>query len=104
LGDISEDEEEKEIVEREDGSYLIDGQLPFDEFLTFFSINLTENEKNELLGFHTISGFILHVLEYIPKTGEVIRWKNFVLEVVDMDKNRIDKIMVVRNGQEDTQS
>lgn len=94
LGDVSDYEDEKEIVKREDGSYLVDGQLPFDEFLTYFQLNLTEDEKNELLGFNTLGGFILHVLEDIPQTGQRISWKNFVLEVVDMDRNRIDKILV----------
>jgi putative hemolysin len=94
LGDISDEEEEKEIVERADGSFLIDGQLPFDEFLTHFEIKLTETEKKELVGFNTLGGFILHVLEDIPETGEKIDWKDYELEVVDMDKSRIDKILM----------
>ncbi len=94
LVDSSDEEEEKEIVERSDGSYLIDGQLPFDEFLTYFEITLSETEKKELVGFNTLGGFILHVLEDIPETGEKIDWKDFQLEVVDMDKSRIDKILL----------
>lgn len=93
LGDISE-EEESEIIERTDGSYLIDGQLPFDDFLTHFDVVLSETEKKELVGFNTLGGFILHVLEDIPETGEKIEWKGFLLEVVDMDRSRIDKILV----------
>ncbi len=102
LGDISEEEDDQEIVERSDGSYLVDGQLPFDEFLTHFEITLSEAERKELVGFNTLGGFILHVLEDIPETGEKISWKAFELEVVDMDKSRIDKILVTNTSSPDS--
>ncbi len=101
LGDISDEEDDQEIVERSDGSYLVDGQLPFDEFLTHFGITLSETERKELVGFNTLGGFILHVLEDIPETGEKISWKTFGLEVVDMDKSRIDKILVTNTASPD---
>ncbi len=95
VGDISEDDgSDWEIVDRGDNSYLIDGQLPFDEFVQHFEVGLTEADKRELIGFNTLGGFILHILEDIPETGEKFDWKNFTLEVVDMDKSRIDKVLV----------
>lgn len=103
LGDISDDEDEKDIVERSDGSFLIDGQIPFDEFLNHFEITLSNSEKKELVGFNTLGGFILHVLEDIPETGEKIDWKGYCLEVVDMDKSRIDKILITPVLQEETE-
>ncbi|MCE6987705.1 hemolysin family protein [Dyadobacter sp. CY323] len=98
VGDISEDiEEASEIVKRDDGSYLIDAQLPFDEFLQYFNVNMPESDRRELVGFNTLGGFVLHVLENIPKTGEQFKWKHFDFEVIDMDRSRIDKLLVVNH-------
>ncbi|GAB2773654.1 hemolysin family protein [Rhabdobacter roseus] len=98
VGDISEaDEFETEITEREDGSFLIDAQLPFDDFIQVFNVSLPESERKELVGFNTLGGFVLHVLEDIPETGETFSWKHFDFEVVDMDKSRIDKLLVTIN-------
>lgn len=97
VGDISDTSEfNHEISEREDGSYLIDAQLPFDDFLNHLNINLTEQKRRDLTGFNTLGGFALHILKDIPKTGETFRWHNFQFEIIDMDKSRIDKILVTR--------
>jgi putative hemolysin len=98
VGDISEEDEyETEIIKREDGTYLIDAQLPFDDFISYFEINVPENERKELVGFNTLGGFALHILEDIPETGEKFRWKYFAFEIIDMDKSRIDKILLEIN-------
>lgn len=102
VGDISEDiEEASEIVTREDGSFLIDAQLPFDDFLQYFGLNIHEAERRTLTGFNTLGGFVLHVLENIPKVGETFTWKHFDFEVVDMDRSRVDKLLVTNNKKED---
>jgi putative hemolysin len=44
--------------------------------------------------FDTLAGFILHELEHIPKTGEKLAWKGFIIEIIDMDNHRIDKVLV----------
>ena len=98
VGDISEEDEyETEIIKRDDGTYLIDAQLPFDDFVQYFEVNVHENERKELVGFNTLGGFALHILEDIPETGERFRWKHFDFEIIDMDKSRIDKILVKKN-------
>jgi putative hemolysin len=98
VGDISEaDEFESEITKRDDHSYLIDAQLPFDDFLHYFDLTLPETERKDLVGFNTLGGFVLHVLEDIPTTGEKFSWKQFEIEVVDMDKSRIDKLLITVN-------
>jgi putative hemolysin len=85
--------EDSEIIERPDGSHLIDALIPFDEFIDYFEIGeLIDDEDRS--GFHTLGGFILHLNEQIPRTGEIFIWKDFSFEVVDMDGNRIDKILV----------
>jgi len=86
------DEELYEIAEREDGSYLIDAQIPFYNFLSYF--NHTDYLDEDEQQFDTLAGFILNELERIPQTGETLEWHGFKFEIVDMDNNRIDKIMV----------
>lgn len=81
-----------EIQEREDGSFLIDAQIPFYDFLTRFDKTEWMNEGEH--DFDTLAGFILHALEHIPKTGEKFDWKGFKIEIIDMDGHRIDKVLV----------
>jgi len=81
-----------EIIEREDGSFLIDAQIPFYDFLARFEKTEHMNEGEQ--EFDTLAGFILHRLERIPHTGDLIQWKGFHIEIVDMDGHRIDKILV----------
>ncbi|MFN3783463.1 MAG: hemolysin family protein [Spirosomataceae bacterium] len=93
VGDISENNEfEFEITAREDGSFLIDAALPFDDFLQEFEIEI-QNRK-EYSGFDTMGGFALEILKEIPDTGDKFTWEGYDFEIVDMDKNRIDKILI----------
>lgn len=97
VGNISEgiDTERPDIVVREDGSMLIDGQFQIDELLDRLGIDWTEEEEEEGLGtINTIAGLVLLKLGHVPTTGEKIHWKEYDFEVVDMDGNRIDKILV----------
>ncbi|QEC65872.1 HlyC/CorC family transporter [Panacibacter ginsenosidivorans] len=92
VGDISEPhEEDYEIVEREDGSYLIDAQIPYYNFLSYFNKTDWIDEEQE---FDTLAGFILDHLERIPVTGDKLDWRGFGFEIVDMDNHRIDKLLV----------
>ena len=90
LGEITEIHEEPEIVEREDGSLLVDGQCSFYEFLEYTDMECMYAEHE----YNTISGLILTILEHIPQTGEKLNWHNMEFEIVDMDGARIDKILV----------
>ncbi len=93
VGDIPQhDEQDYEIVRREDGGFLVDAQIPFYEFLSQFEKAEWMNEGEH--EFDTLAGFILHSLEHIPVTGEHFDWKGFTFEIVDMDGHRIDKILV----------
>lgn len=94
VGDISEPhEEDYEIMHREDGSYLIDAQVPYYNFLSYFS--KTEwIDEGEQEAFDTLAGFILHHLERIPSTGDKMKWRGFEFEIIDMDGHRIDKLLV----------
>lgn len=93
VGDIPQtDTENYEIVEREDGSYLVDAQIPFYDFLTRFEKTEWMNEGEQ--DFDTMAGFILHQLERIPKSGDTMEWRGFSFEIMDMDAQRIDKVLV----------
>jgi putative hemolysin len=81
-----------EIIERADGSFLVDAQIPFYDFLSRFEQTEHMNEGEQ--EFDTLAGFILHKLERIPHSGDTFEWKDFKLEIVDMDGHRIDKVLV----------
>jgi putative hemolysin len=90
-----EDEPPFEIVEREDGSFLVDAQIPFYDFLRRFDRTEWMMEGDQ--EFDTLAGFILYELKKIPGTGDTCRWKIFRFEIVDMDNHRIDKVLVTLN-------
>ncbi len=101
VGDISEQHEtDYEIVKRDDGSYLIDAQVPFYNFLTYFDkTDWLEEEVDQ--PYDTLAGFILHHMERIPVTGDKMHWRDFDFEIVDMDNHRIDKLLVTIVPEED---
>lgn len=90
VGDVSEFyETEFSFFQRPDGSWLIDGQYPLTEFLHRFDLaDLIEDYP-----FNTISGLILHHIRRIPSTGDTLQWRNFEIEILDMDGARIDKVL-----------
>jgi putative hemolysin len=99
IGDIPQpDVSDYEIVKRDDGSFLVDAQIPFYDFLSHFDKTEWMNEGEH--EFDTLAGFILHQLEHIPRTGERVEWKDFKFEIVDMDAQRIDKVLVLVSEEE----
>ena len=97
--DTPDEENEISIVLRDDDTYLIDALLPFEEFLQYFEIEDVAIEDKT--GFHSLGGFILHLSKQIPRTGEKFFWKNYEFEVIDMDGNRIDKLLLTINEVEE---
>ncbi|MDR0713916.1 MAG: hemolysin family protein [Bacteroidales bacterium] len=91
VGDMPEvGHHEAEIIACEDGSYRVDAQIRFYDFLEYFACEQISTS------FDTLAGFILHQLERLPQTGEQLTWKDFLLEIADMDGQRIDKVLVRR--------
>ncbi len=90
VGEVIEEGEEKDIIVREDGSLLVDGQCSFYSFLEYFNMEdlYVEYEYN------TLSGLILEELKHIPQEGEKLSWKCLNFEILDMDGARIDKVLV----------
>lgn len=87
---INTKENEYELIKRDDGTYLIDGQYPFFDFLSYFSME----DKYEKMSYNTLSGLILDLIQKVPKEGDKIYWEMFCFEIVDMDLARIDKVLV----------
>ncbi len=87
-----DDIEEPQMIQRDDGSWLLDGLLSIDEFKELFEIEILPNEEES--SYHTLGGFIIESLGKIPRSGEHFNALNLRLEVVDMDGIRIDKVLV----------
>ena len=93
VGDVPQTgQEEYEIAVRADGTYLVDAQITFYDFLSHFEKTEWMNEAEHQ--FDTLAGFVLHELEHIPSTGETFDWRGFQFEIIDMDGQRIDKLLV----------
>ena len=93
VGDVPQTgQEEYEIIERNDGTYLVDAQITFYDFLSHFEKTEWMNEGEH--EFDTLAGFVLHELERIPKTADTFDWRGFEFEIIDMDGQRIDKLLV----------
>lgn len=96
VGSLPNEAEEPDILPRKDGSWLIDGQCSFYDFLNHFDCEDLYSESN----FNTLGGLILQQLGHIPQTGESLQWNEFQLEIVDMDGARIDKVLVTHTPTE----
>lgn len=94
VGDTTEyNQDEYQIVKRDDHSWLADGQYPYFEFLNYFEL---PDEAEEEGNFNTLAGFLLEHLHHIPLAGERLTWNDFTFEIVDMDDRRIDKVLITR--------
>ncbi len=94
VGDIGSADlvEEPLMVQREDGSWLIDGMLPVDKFIDLFEVDgLLDEAKGN---FHTVGGFVMTQIGHVPTASDWFEWEGLRIEVVDMDKNRVDKLLV----------
>lgn len=95
VGDVSdEDQEEYEIIQRDENSWLVDGQYSVIEFVKYFKLDMDYNANQT---FTTVAGLIIYKSNKLPDVGEKIYLEDFVLEVIDKDRQRIDKVLVTRN-------
>jgi putative hemolysin len=87
---VGELEGEPQATQRQDGSWLLDGMLSNDDFKELFNLrHLPDEEEYETLG-----GFVLLQLGRIPKAADQFEWSGMCFEVMDMDGNRVDKVLV----------
>lgn len=92
VGDVSEyDQREYQIVEREDGTWFVDGQYSVSEFLKYFNLPAAELPDGEYI---TVAGLFIHYFHKLPVVGDKLRLFGYEFEVVDKDGQRIDKILL----------
>ncbi len=95
VGDIPSmyPQDEPQAVQREDGSWLLDGMLPVEDLFELFAIKeLPEDRRGN---YHTMGGFVITHLGRIPTAADKFEWKGYHFEVMDMDGNRVDKVLVM---------
>lgn len=87
--------DEQDMVQREDGSWLVDGSVSVERLKYELDIDedLPGEEEN---AYNTLGGFVMHMLGRIPAMAEHFEWEGWRFEVMDMDRNRVDKVLVAR--------
>lgn len=85
---------EPEVVERQDGSYLVDGKLPTHEFKEKFNLKTLPDEEDGY--YQTVGGFVMAMLGRVPRAGDSFAWNGWNVEVMDMDGRRVDKVLFAR--------
>ncbi len=80
-----------EMVERDEGIFLADGRMPVQDFRQFFDLRKQIEKEGR---FSTVGGFVVHSLKHIPTEGESFSIENLCIEVIDMDRHRVDKVQV----------
>lgn len=95
IGDLpGADVDTDEAVQREDGSWLLDGMLPLDRLMALLELSapLDDDEGD----YHTLGGFVMAALGRLPAVGDHFDHKRLRFEVMDMDRNRVDRVLVQR--------
>lgn len=91
----AESEDDADIVQRADGSWLVDGQLPIDEVRELLKVRELPGESDNL--FQTLGGFVTTQLGKIPTAADRFEWCGYSFEIVDMDGHRVDRVLVCPN-------
>lgn len=100
FGDILEedDTEEEETVRRQDGSLLVEASMNIGDFMEEMGILSYDDIESE--DFTTLGGLAMFLIGRIPKAGDIFIYKNLQFEVVDMDRGRVDKLLVIKKEEE----
>lgn len=100
FGDILEENEteEEEVVQRQDGSFLVEGSMNIDDFMERMGIMFFDDLKQE--DFSTVGGMAMFFIGNIPKAGDTFEYRNLKFEIMDMDNGRVDKLLVIKEKEE----
>lgn len=93
MGELVTNADELQIIERDDGTWLVDGSTPIDDLEHALDIE----EFPEDTTYETVAGFMMYMLRKIPKRTDKVIWAGYTFEVLDVDNNKIDQIFVTRN-------
>ena len=104
VGDVPEEDEptEEAIVQREDGSWLVDGLLAAEELKE--RLGLKELPREEEAEYQTVGGMVMDTLGRVPAEGDRFVWEGYSFEVLDMDGRRVDKVLASPSTSEDSPS
>jgi putative hemolysin len=91
---LPHDTKESWAVQREDGSWLLDGLIPIVEFKDRLGITAVPEEEN--VRSLTLSRLLMWLLGRLPRTGDIASWENWRFEVIDLDGKRIDKVLATQ--------
>ncbi|HEX3050508.1 MAG TPA: hemolysin family protein [Aggregatilineaceae bacterium] len=92
VGEIPEPGDLPQVVQREDGSWLVDGLLGIDDLLE--QIGVERQADDDWGGYQTVGGLVMQQLDRVPSAGDYFSWRGLRIEVVDMDGRRVDKILI----------
>ena len=102
-GEEEKKEEENRIIQRDDGSYLVDGLISIEELKEYFEVDeLLPGEEDDL--YKTLGGFVTYLIGRIPKEANRCHYGPLQFEVIDMDNTRVDKVMVTRKVEAESSS
>jgi len=101
VGDLPDEDEsdEKDIIVREDGTWLINGKTLVYELNQYFQKEIIEDNISQ---YTTVAGFILEHLKAVPKSGDIIKDGHYIFEVMDIDGLRIDKVLMTLSEPEES--
>lgn len=81
------------LVKKDENTWLCDGLTPIDEIEEILNCTFLKGDND----YNTLAGFLLNQCRYIPHVGEYINWKKYTFEIIEMDENRIDKVLIKNN-------
>jgi putative hemolysin len=92
LGNVTDHSQtEFEVVQRDDFSWLVDGHYAAADFIKYFDLELKQNDK-----YTTVAGLFIHKFDSLPSIGDKINLENYILEVMDKDGQKIDKLLITK--------
>lgn len=95
-GQLNASQETDWAIRREDGSWLVDGSIPVPELKDQLGLKAVPEEKKG--HYSLLSGMLMYLMGRVPREGEHVEWEGWRFEIVDMDGNRIDKVLVSREA------
>ena len=100
MGDLPdiEDTDEPDVFQREDGSYLVDGSMSLEDLKDLLQLYSIYSKDENDLNINTIGGLAMYKLNHVPRIGDKFLIQGYWFEIIDMDGNRVDKLMIGTKG------